>query len=216
VTGAGTSGADHAGGRSDGERLGEKLLDLLIFIPTGAVMSVAEELPKLAARGRQRLGVPVSSARAMGELVVRFGEQELRRRSGRAPSPPTPPGDRRGPRPASRPVAVPDTGRSAPVVPEPGERPAGEATPRDREPTAAGPSTRPDHPARTPRPLNGNVPAVASLAIPGFDTLSASQVVQRLDGLSREELVAVRAYESSSRGRRTVLNRVDQLLEERA
>jgi hypothetical protein len=63
---------------------------------------------------------------------------------------------------------------------------------------------------------NGNVPAVATLAIPAFDTLSASQVVQRLDGLSREELVSVRAYETSTRGRRTILNRVDQLLEERA
>jgi hypothetical protein len=57
---------------------------------------------------------------------------------------------------------------------------------------------------------------VSSLAIPGFDSLSASQVVQRLDGLNRQELVSVRAYESSTRGRRTILNRVDQLLDERS
>ena len=60
------------------------------------------------------------------------------------------------------------------------------------------------------------MPDVASLAIPGFDTLSASQVVQRLDGLSRSELVAVRTYETSTRGRRTILSRVDQLLDERS
>jgi hypothetical protein len=60
------------------------------------------------------------------------------------------------------------------------------------------------------------VPDVASLAIPGFDTLSASQVVQRLAGLSRAELVAVRAYETSVRGRRTILSRVDQLMDERS
>jgi hypothetical protein len=41
-------------------------------------------------------------------------------------------------------------------------------------------------------------------------------VVQRLDGLSRSELVAVRAYETSTRGRRTILSRVDQLLDERS
>jgi hypothetical protein len=57
---------------------------------------------------------------------------------------------------------------------------------------------------------------VTTLSIPGFDTLSASQVVQRLDGLNRTELVSVRAYEASTRGRRTILNRVDQLLDERS
>jgi hypothetical protein len=63
---------------------------------------------------------------------------------------------------------------------------------------------------------NGHVPSAATLSIPGFDSLSASQVVQRLDGLTREELVSVRAYESATRGRRTILNRVDQLLDERS
>jgi hypothetical protein len=60
------------------------------------------------------------------------------------------------------------------------------------------------------------VPSASTLSIPGFDSLSASQVVQRLDGLTREELVSVRAYESATRGRRTILNRVDQLLDERS
>ena len=63
---------------------------------------------------------------------------------------------------------------------------------------------------------NGHVPEVSTLSIPGFDTLSASQVVQRLDGLNRTELVSVRAYEASTRGRRTILSRVDQLLDERS
>jgi hypothetical protein len=66
------------------------------------------------------------------------------------------------------------------------------------------------------RPVDGHVPEVSSLSIPGFDTLSASQVVQRLDGLNRAELVSVRAYEASTRGRRTILSRVDQLLDERS
>ena len=64
--------------------------------------------------------------------------------------------------------------------------------------------------------VNGHVPPVTTLSIPGFDTLSASQVVQRLDGLNRSELVSVRAYEASTRRRRTILNRVDQLLDERS
>ena len=66
------------------------------------------------------------------------------------------------------------------------------------------------------RSAGAHIPEVTSLAIPGFDTLSASQVVQRLDGLSRSELVAARAYETETRGRRTILSRIDQLLDERS
>jgi hypothetical protein len=50
------------------------------------------------------------------------------------------------------------------------------------------------------------------LAIPGYDSLSASQVVQRLAGLSQGELRDVRAHEQTHRHRRTILNRVEQLL----
>jgi hypothetical protein len=54
------------------------------------------------------------------------------------------------------------------------------------------------------------------LAIPGYDTLSAMQVVQRLTGLSAQELEAVRAYEAAHRGRKTILHRAEQLLSEPA
>ena len=170
----------------------------------------------MAARGRERLGVQISSARAVGELVVRMGGNEIRRISGRVappasrpprPSPPTPlDGRRRGDPGGHR------AGASARVGHRRHHRPDGRAARRtahrrDRRPASAS--------AGCPR-VNGNVPPVSTLSIPGFDTLSASQVVQRLDGLSREELVSVRAYETSTRGRRTILNRVDQLLEERA
>ena len=51
----------------------------------------------------------------------------------------------------------------------------------------------------------------ATLAIPGYDALSASQVVDRLMGLERSELDAVREYEVSHRNRRTILGKIDQL-----
>ena len=50
-----------------------------------------------------------------------------------------------------------------------------------------------------------------NLAIPGYDSLSASQVVERLAGLNAEELEAIGSYEAAGRGRRTILNRVAQL-----
>jgi hypothetical protein len=55
------------------------------------------------------------------------------------------------------------------------------------------------------------VPASTDLAIPGYDSLSASQVVQRLAGLAPPELEAVRTYEAGGRGRRTVLTKISQL-----
>jgi hypothetical protein len=58
-------------------------------------------------------------------------------------------------------------------------------------------------------------PAAASLAIPGYDTLAASQVVQRLSSLRPDELDAIRRYEVASRGRRTILHRIAQLAADR-
>lgn len=54
-------------------------------------------------------------------------------------------------------------------------------------------------------------PSADGLAIPGYDTLSASQIVQRLGGLTADELGAVEAYETATRGRRTILSRIAQL-----
>ncbi len=187
--------ADHDEGPAEAG-LNERLLDLFVFVPTGLAVSVAEEVPKLAARGRQRLGVQVSSARAVGEFAVKAGSDVVRRRSEgwlRRP----------GGRPGARPPRPMFGGRR--------DRTAG---------TGGGPPVA-GSPVRTTTggrgsPLDAHIPPVSALSIPGFDALSASQVVQRLDGLNRAELVSVRAYESSTRGRRTILSRVDQLLDERS
>jgi hypothetical protein len=71
--------------------------------------------------------------------------------------------------------------------------------------TAPAPAPKP-----TPRPVTSS-PAGAALAIPGYDSLSASQVLPRLEGLSESELEAVRAYEADHRGRKTILGRIAQL-----
>jgi hypothetical protein len=60
-------------------------------------------------------------------------------------------------------------------------------------------------------------PAAAAIvegALADYDTLSASQVVRRLESLGPDELHAVARYEASTRNRRTILNRASQLLEE--
>ncbi len=51
----------------------------------------------------------------------------------------------------------------------------------------------------------------SSLAIPDYDGLSASHVVNRLAGLAGDELEAVRRYEALNRGRKTILSKIAQL-----
>ncbi len=91
--------------------------------------------------------------------------------------------------------------------------PTANATPRSA-PAPATPSRapQPGAPARPAGPA-----AVADdasgpgLAIPDYDELSASQVVDRLDGLSAGALDAIRAYEQAHRGRATILGKIEQL-----
>jgi hypothetical protein len=51
----------------------------------------------------------------------------------------------------------------------------------------------------------------ADLAIVGYDMLSASQVVPRLESLTAAELELVALYEAGTRGRKTILSKVEQL-----
>lgn len=52
---------------------------------------------------------------------------------------------------------------------------------------------------------------VEHLAIPGYESLSASQVVPRLVSLTADELEQIRRYEAAARGRKTILSRISQL-----
>ena len=76
------------------------------------------------------------------------------------------------------------------------------------------PPPAPPGPAR-PAPDPAAAATVAG-ALADYDTLSASQVVRRLESLGPEELDAVRRYEASTRNRRTILNRAGQLLDEQS
>lgn len=75
----------------------------------------------------------------------------------------------------------------------------------------AGPPARPAANGSPPR-LPDAVPEAGELPIPGYDLLSAPQVIERLDGLARPELAAIRAYELAHRARTTILGRIGQLV----
>jgi hypothetical protein len=173
----------------------EQLLDVLVYAPLGLLLEARDLLPKLAEKGRQRMGPQVTVARMVGELAVRQGQRRAekvleRLRQQNSGSAGTGAGSSAGP------------GRSSAGSSEPGNghRP-GPATA-----TATATDDR-----GGPAPAAAAPPLSSSLAIPGYDTLSASQVVPRLEGLSGDELEAIRRYEEATRARKTVLTRIDQL-----
>jgi hypothetical protein len=216
----------------------ESALDLFVYVPVGLAFTAAEEIPKLAAKGRSRVGGQLTTAKVIGHFVVAQGRKELDRRFRQT----GPGGGERG-EPSSTRLSEPAGGeRSEPSSTRLGEsaggergepsdaRLAGPSGARTGRSAAPGPGEpRGDGPGESPLPSGRRaanppgaadaldlaampVPTAARLGIPGYDSLSASQVVQRLAGLSNEELVAVGAYETAHRARRTVLTRVNQLL----
>lgn len=172
---------------SDDRSLTQRALDLIVYVPAGLALTVAEDLPQLAERGRTQIEGQVRNAKVVGQLVVNLGQRELRRRFASTEAPPS----------ATTPSPTTTTPPSA--TPSP-------ATPPPATPSPATPS----RPATASRP--SPTPAVG-LAIPDYDTLSASQVVRRLDGLGRAELEAIYDHEAGDRHRRTILHRIQQLLD---
>ena len=103
-------------------------------------------------------------------------------------------------------------GKTVAKVQEQAAELTGRRPPRSRPAPASEPA--PAAAASTPAPASASTngaPAVGSLAIPDYESLSASQVVPRLEGLSHPELDAVRGYEAAHRGRKTILNKIAQL-----
>jgi ferritin-like metal-binding protein YciE len=88
---------------------------------------------------------------------------------------------------------------------------SGGSSSRSRSRTASGSSSR----SGSSRGSRGSAAAAAAEApIAGYDDLNATELIQRLSGLSQEQLAAVAAYERAHDDRSTVLERVDALTED--
>jgi hypothetical protein len=173
----------------------EQALDLVVFAPIGLAITVVEELPDLAEKGRSRFQQRAATAKLVGQFAVAQGRRRFGVDDSRRPAGPPPAGS--APRRADG-MAVeretPEDESSPPVRPSAGS-------------PIAGPPPSPPPGSRS----TADSPASEDLAIPGYDSLSASQVVQRLASLSGPELEAVAAYETATRSRRTILSRIAQL-----
>lgn len=167
-------------------------IDAFVYAPIGLFFDGPSLLPKLVEDGRNH----AKGARVFGEFAVRQGRAELQRRLGDAGA------------------QAEEVLRTLGILPDDEAEPPG--PPGSGMPaatTAPGPTAASGNGAATDVPgrAEAEAPAVETLAITDYDSLSASQVVTRLEGLEPDELEAVRAYESAHRGRKTILNKVAQI-----
>ena len=210
----------------------EKAVELFVYAPVGMALYVRDMLPSMmgifVSRGKRevqshRAPTPASAAGparpARGEAphrrVGRHGQGRRRRRLRRRPR-------RRRQRPRGgarrrrvRPRPVPRHARQRHRT-----RAARSATPAatprpSRRRARHRPSSRRHRPRpppilRTPRGIPRSRQSEA-LPIPDYDELSASQVVERLEGLDHDSLEAIRRYETDHRGRNTILGKIAQL-----
>jgi len=165
----------------------ERALDVLVYLPAGAVVAALEDVPDTVAKGRARVEQELRNAKVVGRFAVDFGWRQLKELAGERPM-----------GPGSGPEGAPDARAT-------GARGAGGGARARRD-------IREEPPAARPRPATPPRDPEVDRAIPDYDILAASQVVRRLDGLGHGELRAVVRHERSTRGRRTIIRRAEQLL----
>ena len=160
----------------------EQAVETLVYAPLGFALEARRLLPTFVERGRAQ----VQMARVIGQFAVKQGQTEATKHLAKVQ-------DR------AEAILVGQL-RDVPVA-----EPDGDPSAPDRE------AGHGDAPAPTPAAAPQAGPDAGSLAIAGYDSLAASQVIPRLEGLEADELEAVRRYESAHRGRKTILGKIDQL-----
>lgn len=188
----------------------DHMLDLFVYAPLGFALDARSLLPRLIDRGRGQ----VVLARTVGQFALRRGNSaaeaaltdvtsratETLRSFGLIPSVSKTRNDD---------AKLSDDAGSAEESTDSSEGPDDLPTPHqavesDSAPNDAGLA----YPEVDPSTISIDA---STLAIPDYDSLSASQVVPRLASLSVDELDAVWNYEIANRGRKTILNRITQL-----
>ena len=194
---------------SDDQKTAERAIDLLVYAPVGVALYLRDTVPTFVnlfvSRGRAELGQrrqqaqgQVAQAKAMGEFAVNFGGPKVREHV------------EKGIAMARKSAEAVLGGADGDELPDAGDDVPPPARHAPSEPTAAPTRSAASEPAGESTTKSA-APKAATLGIPDYDELSASQVVERLDGLHAGELDAVRAYEEAHRSRRTILYKIEQL-----
>lgn len=167
---------------SDPKHPVEQAVEYALYAPLGFALEARRLLPTFVARGRQQ----VQMAKVIGQFAVTQGEKEAKLRLTKAQE------------------------QAEAILAELGLR-GGAAVGTASEPSARAAAATPATAApAAPAPARSSA-ASAELSIADYDSLAASQVIPRLEGLAADELEAVRRYETDHRGRKTILGKIAQL-----
>jgi hypothetical protein len=219
----------------------EKAVEAIVYGTVGLALYLRDTAPSFlklfVARGKNELGHqisqpfgqqfgqtgkavgdPLAQVRNLGDLAAQnapqilrvVGDQvsKLRERAedviaGFGTAPP----DAADPPPYS--PAPPHAPSAAPAPPP--SAPAPPSATADGVTTVAGEGSPTSWRSMPGAPAPTTADAAPGLAITDYDELSASQVVDRLEGLPRHELEAIRDYERAHRARNTILGKIEQL-----
>ncbi len=207
----------------------ERAVELFVYAPIGLAMFAKDTVPTFmkmfVARGqtevtqrRKTAGTQADQYKTIGQMAVKFGGPEVKRQAEAAATTvrkkagETVAGLASATATSSAPTWTepPSAGRNGTDTSKPTPKSTPKSTPK---PTPA--ATTPTRTSAAPTPAVATpvvaTPAADELAIPGYDTLSASQVIDRLTGLTSNDLAAVAAYETAHRGRTTILGKITQL-----
>jgi hypothetical protein len=176
--------------RSPAEQAVEHAFELFVYAPIGLLFEGTSLLPDLIAKGRQQVG----TARVMGKFFLEQVQKQATQTASKLQDQTAGVIDFLGD--SVTPLST-DEAPAAPAAEPPSVR-------------AASAQVATDAVAAAERAA-ASAASAATLAIPDYDGLSASQVVNRLAGLSPDELASVQAYEAAHRGRKTILSKVAQL-----
>jgi hypothetical protein len=178
----------------------DKALRLLVYAPLGFAAYLRDSAPTLmtvlVSRGRQE----AEGARRAVEEKLGLREPDL------PPNPPLPQRVADGLLNLATQAGSAVVGVARPVVDAATNATAPSDPSAPKPPTAA--------PAAPPAANGGAMHWNAQggdLPIPDYDLLSATQIIERLDGLSRGALDRIRGYELAHRARRTIVASIDQL-----
>jgi hypothetical protein len=192
----------------------ERFVEVAVFAPVGIALTLRDMAPTFinmfVSRGRAEIDRHQHSAekrlqtiKSTGEVALAFGVPVAKRKLAEQVT------NLRGRGNVGTPPEVPAAGDADRGPTTSPISPTSPTEPIDLVPAAS--ATNGVTPTAVAVATNGSGPSASELAIPGYDQLAASQVVERLVGLSTAELGTVRAYEAAHRNRRTILGKIDQL-----
>lgn len=169
----------------------ERVLDLALYAPVGAAITLREQLPKHIKQGRQAMENRVQLARFIGQMAVQMGQRELAKRIEEQRAAKAATGGDDGDSAVEAEVSPVDAPSETPV--------------EDRGLVAV------EAPAAADVDDTVEPPSAATLPISDYESLAAIHVVERLRSMTSDEIELIRRFEVANRSRRTILAKIDQL-----